>query len=63
MLVTINLVAILLPRFIIIKLTLHLFERTLAKKSNYHYVLWYKEERTILIKHEEYRLSLASNPP
>lgn len=24
------------------------------KKSNYHYVLWYKEERTILIKHEKY---------
>jgi len=24
------------------------------KKSNYHYVLSYKEERTILIKHEEY---------
>lgn len=24
------------------------------KGSNYHYVLWYKEERTILIKHEEY---------
>jgi ribokinase len=24
------------------------------KKSNYHYVLWYKEERTILIKHEDY---------
>ncbi len=23
-------------------------------KSNYHFVLWYKEERTILIKHEEY---------
>lgn len=23
-------------------------------KSNYHYVLWYKEERTILINHEEY---------
>lgn len=22
--------------------------------SNYHYVLWYKEDRTILIKHEEY---------
>lgn len=22
--------------------------------SNYHYVLWYKNERTILIKHEEY---------
>ncbi len=25
-----------------------------GKSSNYHYVLWYKEERTILIKHEEY---------
>ncbi len=24
------------------------------KISNYHYVLWYKEERTILIKHEDY---------
>lgn len=24
------------------------------KLSNYHYVLWYKEERTILIKHETY---------
>lgn len=24
------------------------------KKSNYHYVLWYKEDRTILIKHEDY---------
>ncbi|HSW98572.1 MAG TPA: carbohydrate kinase family protein [Candidatus Saccharimonadales bacterium] len=25
-----------------------------GKVSNHHYVLWYKEERTILIKHEEY---------
>ncbi len=24
------------------------------KKTNYHYVLWYGDERTILIKHEEY---------
>ncbi|NBU33571.1 carbohydrate kinase family protein [bacterium] len=24
------------------------------KVSNYHYILWYKDERTILIKHEEY---------
>lgn len=24
------------------------------KVSNYHYVLWYKDERTILVKHEEY---------
>ncbi len=38
-----------------------------GKKSNYHYVLWYKEERTILIKHEEYdyhwpHLSKAETP-
>jgi len=37
------------------------------KKSNYHYVLWYKEERTILIKHEDYNyrwphLTLAETP-
>lgn len=25
-----------------------------GNKSNYHYALWYKDERTILIKHEEY---------
>ncbi len=25
------------------------------KVSNYHYVLWYKSERTILVKHEEYK--------
>jgi len=25
-----------------------------GKVSNYHYVLWYKDERTILVKHEEY---------
>jgi len=25
-----------------------------GQKSNYHYVLWFKAERTILIKHEEY---------
>src|SRR3989344_1551345 len=28
------------------------------KKSNYHYVLWYEEERTILVKHEEYGYQL-----
>ena len=26
-----------------------------GKHSNYHYVLWYKDDRTILIKHEEYK--------
>ncbi len=25
-----------------------------GRKSNYHYVLWYKSDRTILIKHEDY---------
>lgn len=28
-----------------------------GKATNYHYVLWYKEDRTILIKHEEYDYS------
>jgi ribokinase len=29
-----------------------------GKKSNYHFVLWHKAERTILIKHEEYPYAL-----
>jgi sugar/nucleoside kinase (ribokinase family) len=29
-----------------------------GKVSNYHYVLWYKEDRTILIRHEEYDYNL-----
>jgi len=35
-----------------------------GKPSNYHYVLWYRDERTILIKHEEYdyRLPDIGNP-
>jgi ribokinase len=35
-----------------------------GKKTNYHYVLWYKDERTILIKHEtfEYQLPQIENP-
>ena len=28
------------------------------KKTNYHYVLWYEDDRTILIKHEEYSYAL-----
>ena len=28
------------------------------KLTNYHYVLWYQDERTILIKHEEYNYTL-----
>lgn len=34
-----------------------------TKNSNYHYVLWYKEERTILIKHEEYDYHWPSLKP
>lgn len=28
------------------------------EKTNYHYVLWYEEDRTILIKHEQYEYRL-----
>lgn len=28
------------------------------KETNYHYVLWYESERTILVKHQEYQYSL-----
>lgn len=28
------------------------------KKTNYHYVLWYEDDRTILIKHEDYAYAL-----
>lgn len=36
-----------------------------GKKTNYHYVLWFQDERTILIKHEAYNYSLPSpfEPP
>jgi ribokinase len=30
-----------------------------GKKTNYHYVLWYDVERTILVKHEEFSYSLG----
>ena len=35
-----------------------------GKKTNYHYVLWYEADRTILVKHEpyEYELSDLGNP-
>ncbi|MDR3558566.1 MAG: PfkB family carbohydrate kinase, partial [Candidatus Pacebacteria bacterium] len=29
-----------------------------GKKTNYHYVLWYGAERTILVKHEDFAYSL-----
>jgi ribokinase len=33
-----------------------------GKVTNYHYVLWYESERTILIKHEHFTNSLPSLP-
>jgi len=35
-------------------------ERIPSAKTNYHYVLWYGSERTILIKHEEYDYKLPA---
>jgi len=32
-------------------------------ESNYHYVLWYQNERTILVKHTEFPYSLAIDTP
>lgn len=36
-----------------------------GKKTNYHYVLWYESERTILVKHEEfdYEIPTLSESP
>jgi sugar/nucleoside kinase (ribokinase family) len=31
-----------------------------GKKTNYHYVLWFEDERTILIKHENFKLSFPA---
>lgn len=33
-----------------------------GKKSNYHYVLWYEDDRTILLKHEDYSYRLLKLP-
>jgi sugar/nucleoside kinase (ribokinase family) len=34
-----------------------------GKKTNYHYVLWYGAERTILVKHEDFAYSLPKFSP
>lgn len=36
------------------KVSTEFIHTNIGKKSNYHYVLWYKSDRTILIKHENY---------
>lgn len=33
-----------------------------GKESNYHFVLWYEEERTILVKHHDYDYKLSDFP-
>lgn len=39
--------------------------RHAGKKTNYHYVLWFQDERTILIKHEAYKYNFPTHiaPP
>lgn len=32
------------------------------KETNYHYILWYRDERTILVKHQEYSYKLPKFP-
>ena len=34
-----------------------------ARPTNYHYVLWYGDERTILVKHEEYDYTVPTDAP
>lgn len=34
-----------------------------GKKTNYHYVLWYEDDRTILVKHEEFDYSFPEMEP
>jgi len=39
-------------------ITTDLIKRHAGMKTNYHYVLWYESDRTILVKHENYPYSL-----
>jgi ribokinase len=32
-----------------------------GRKTNYHYVLWYEKDRTILVKHESFKYQLPKN--
>ena len=40
-------------------------EKVTGKNTNYHYVLWYDDNRTILVKHEtfDYRVPSLATPP
>jgi len=40
------------------KVATEFIKKHLGRKTNYHYVLWFEDDRTILIKHEEYEYGL-----
>lgn len=42
-----------------------LVEQSVHEKTNYHYVLWFESQRTILVKHEErqYKVPSLAEPP
>lgn len=43
------------------KVDINFIKQELGKPNNYHYVLWYKTERTILVKHEKYKYEWVRN--
>ncbi len=43
------------------KVDINFIKQELGKPNNYHYVLWYKTERTILVKHEKYKYEWVKN--
>jgi len=43
------------------KVDTNFIKQELGKPNNYHYVLWYKTERTILVKHEKYQYGWVKN--
>jgi sugar/nucleoside kinase (ribokinase family) len=44
------------------KVATELIDKQPGKVTNYHYVLWYESERTILIKHEHFAYALPQLP-
>lgn len=51
-----------LKQFKVEKVGTSFVRRHKGKKTNYHYVLWYGADRTILIKHEEYDYKFPEVP-
>lgn len=47
------------------KVNIDYMEKVLGKNTNYHYVLWYEAQRTILVKHEtfDYQVPKIENGP